>query len=358
MTKPSLDTTSDTANSAIRVLIVDDSAFVRKIVTHMLAKNTLIEVIGTARDGREALEMAQLTPPDVIICDLNMPEMNGVTFVHQQMARRRVPIIIVSVASGASDQVLAALDAGAVDFVQKPTAFASDRLLEMADELIEKLRAAARASVRQVVNAPASLFSVAPSRPWARRATVQLVVIGISTGGPQGLKLVIPRLPADFPVPVAIVLHMPLGYTEMYAKKLDELSALWVKEAQDGDAVAGGTVLLAPAGRHLTFRREGAALTAHLDAQPRDTAHRPSVDVMFASAADVVGAGVLGIVMTGMGSDGRQGATRIKAEGGRMITEAESSCVVYGMPRSVDEAGLSDRRVPIESMAEAIMEHL
>lgn len=355
MTTQTLDALSATA--VIRVLIVDDSAFVRKIVTHMLSKSTFIEVIGTARDGREALEMADLTPPDVIICDLNMPEMNGVTFVHQQMARRRVPIIIISVASSAADQVLAALDAGAVDFVQKPTALATDRLLEMADELIDKVKAAARASVRRVIPAP-HVPAAVPSRPWPKRATVELVVIGISTGGPQGLKLVIPRLPADFPVPVAIVLHMPLGYTEMYAKKLDELSPLWVKEAEDGDAVTAGVVLLAPAGRHLTFRREGMALTAHLDLHPRDAQHRPSVDVMFTSAANIVGAGVLGVVMTGMGSDGREGATRIKTQGGRIVTEAEVSCVVYGMPRSVDEAGLSDRRVPIEEMAEAIMEHL
>jgi two-component system chemotaxis response regulator CheB len=144
----------------------------------------------------------------------------------------------------------------------------------------------------------------------------------------------------------------------MYAKKLDELSPLWVKEADDGDAVTAGVVLLAPAGRHLTFRREGAALTAHLDLHPRDSQHRPSVDVMFTSAAEIVGPGVLGIVMTGMGSDGRDGARDIKGRGGRIITEAEASCVVYGMPRSVDEAGLSDRRVSIEEMAEAIMEQL
>jgi two-component system chemotaxis response regulator CheB len=355
MTTQSIDTLPTTA--LIRVLIVDDSAFVRKIVTHMLSKSTFIEVIGTARDGREALEMAEQMPPDVIICDLNMPEMNGVTFVHRQMARRQVPIVIISVASSAGDQVLAALDAGAVDFVQKPTALATDRLLEMADELIDKVKAAARASVRRVTPAP-NLAAVASSRPWPMRATAELVVIGISTGGPQGLKLVIPRLPADFPVPVAIVLHMPLGYTEMYAKKLDELSPLWVKEAEDGDAVTAGVVLLAPAGQHLTFRRDGLALRAHLDVHPRDAQHRPSVDVLFASAAEMVGAGVLGVVMTGMGADGREGAGRIKARGGRILTEAEASCVVYGMPRSVDEAGLSDRQVPIEGMADAIMELL
>jgi two-component system chemotaxis response regulator CheB len=356
MTAPPLDTA--VVATVIRVLVVDDSAFVRKVVTHMLSTSTFLEVVGSARDGREALEMAEETSPDVVICDLNMPEMNGVTFVHRQMARRRVPIIIISIASSSADQVLAALDAGAVDFVQKPTALANERLLEMAEELIDKVKAAARASVRRVIPAVATIDTVRPTRPWRDRQTVELVVIGISTGGPQGLKLVIPRLPADLPVPVAIVLHMPIGYTEMYAKKLDELSTLSVKEAEDGDPVTSGVVLLAPAGRHLTFRRERGALVAHLDVHPREMPHRPSVDVLFGSAAEMVGAGVLGVVMTGMGSDGRDGAARIKARGGRILTEAEASCVVYGMPRSVDEAGLSDRQVPIEEMAEAIMEQL
>jgi two-component system chemotaxis response regulator CheB len=256
--------------------------------------------------------------------------------------------------------VLAALEAGAVDFLQKPTALASDRLLEISDELIEKVKAAALAPVRRIAPVPAAVGMMAPSlpTPTISRGLVEIVVIGISTGGPQGLKQVIPRLPADLPVAVAIVLHMPVGYTEMYARKLDELSALSVKEAQEGDEVKAGSVLLAPAGRHLSFRRAGTLVTAHLDVRPLDTPHRPSVDVMFQSAAEVFGARALGVVMTGMGADGREGAAWIKARGGRILTEAEESCVVYGMPRSVDEAGLSDRRVPIEGMADAIVEQL
>jgi two-component system chemotaxis response regulator CheB len=187
---------------------------------------------------------------------------------------------------------------------------------------------------------------------------LDVVVIGISTGGPQGLKLVIPRLPAKFPVPVGIVLHMPIGYTEIYAKKLDELSELPVKEAQHGDEVEPGVVFLAPAGRHMSFRRLGAAVTVHLDIRPLDKPHRPAVDVLFHSVAECFGARSLGIIMTGMGTDGLEGSAWIKAKGGRILTEAEESCVVYGMPRAVDEAGLSDGRIPIEMMADAIMERL
>ena len=340
----------------MRVLVVDDSAYVRKMVSQILSRSPLIEIVGTARDGREALEMTAELAPDVITCDLNMPEMSGVQFVREQMARRAVPIVIMSIANKAGEEVLAALDSGAIDFVQKPTALASERLLDVADELLEKVKAAAGASVR---TAPPVLVAPRPAVAAPLVATrIDVVVIGISTGGPQGLKMVIPRLPADCPVPVAIVLHMPVGYTHMYATKLDELSGLTVKEAEEGDEVRAGVVLLAPAGRHLKFRKEGASVVAHLDMRPLDAQHRPSVDVLFQSAAEVYGARTLGVVMTGMGADGRVGSAWIKARGGRILTEAESSCVVYGMPRSVVEAGLSDASAVIDDMAAAILERL
>jgi two-component system chemotaxis response regulator CheB len=184
------------------------------------------------------------------------------------------------------------------------------------------------------------------------------VVHRITTGGPQALNLEIPQLPADFPVPVAMVLHMPVGYTEMYARKLDEMCPLHVVEAGEGDLVDQGTVFLAPAGRHLSLRRDGAEVRTHLDIRPLDTPHRPSVDALFQSAAEVYGERVLGVVMTGMGSDGREGAAWIKARGGGILTEAEESCIVYGMPRSVVEAGLSDAAVPLDRIAQAIMERV
>ena len=349
-------------NKLVKVLIIDDSAYVRKVVTQMLSRSPFIDIVGTARDGREALAIAEETNPDVITCDLNMPEMDGVAFVREQMARRPVPIVIISVASQSGERVLAALDAGAIDFVQKPTALASDRLLEVSDELLEKVKAAALAPMRRVfagagAPAPAAAGTIAPARARGK-AAVDIVVIGISTGGPQGLKVLMPRLPADLSAAVAVVLHMPVGYTEMYAQKLNELTAMPVKEAAEGDEVLPGTVLLAPAGRHLLFRRVGGRVVAHLDLRPLDTPHRPSVDVLFQSAAETFGARTLAVVMTGMGSDGRQGAAWIKAQGGQVLTESEESCVVYGMPRSVVEAGLSDASVTLENMAVAILERL
>lgn len=345
-------------NTVVKVLVVDDSAYVRKMVSQMLSRSPFVEVVGTARDGREALALVEETSPDVITCDLNMPEMDGVSFVRAQMARRPTPIVIISVASQSGERVLAALEAGAIDFVQKPTALASDRILELGTELLDKVKAAALAPMRRATaTAAATLPAVAPiARSGA--GAVDIVVIGISTGGPQGLKLMLPQLPREIPVPIAIVLHMPVGYTEMYAQKLNEITSLSVKEAAEGDEFAPGVVLLAPAGRHLTFRRVGVRVVAHLDLRPLDTQHRPAVDVLFQSAADTYGGRTLGVVMTGMGSDGRQGCAWIKAQGGCVLTEAEESCVVYGMPRSVVEAGLSDGSATLEQMASAIMERL
>jgi two-component system chemotaxis response regulator CheB len=185
------------------------------------------------------------------------------------------------------------------------------------------------------------------------------VVLGISTGGPQALRVLVPRLPKDFAAPLAIVLHMPVGFTALFASKLSEVSQLEVREAVEGDEFRRGRILLAPAGKHMTLvRKAGGQIVVHLSRHPLESLHRPSVDVLFRSAAEVFGERVLGVVMTGMGSDGREGAAWIKSKGGSVITEAEETCVIYGMPRSVAEAGLSDAAVPLSRMANAIMERI
>jgi len=343
-------------NDVTRVLVVDDSAYVRKVVSQMLSRNGDIQVVGIARDGNEALDLVEELRPDVVTCDLVMPELDGVGFVQTQMSRRPVPIVIVSVANESGELVLSALDAGAVDFVQKPTALATDRLLEISQELTDKVKAAAASHVHApVVLEPAA---VAPRSAVRPRGEFDVIVIGISTGGPQALKLLIPRLPSNLPVPVAVVLHMPIGYTQLYAEKLNETSAIRVREATDHGRLEAGTVYIAPAGRHLTVERNGDGVRTRLDARPLDTLYRPSVDVLFQSAANVFGSRVLGLVMTGMGSDGREGAAWIKAKGGTVFTEAEDSCVVYGMPRSVVEAGLSDGAYDLVHIADAILEHV
>ena len=341
----------------LRVLVVDDSAYVRKVIKQMLSRSPFIEVVGAARDGNEALEMVEQFRPDVVTCDLIMPVLDGVGFVREQMSRRPIPIVIVSIANDGSELALTALDAGAVDFVQKPTALATEKMFEINDDLVEKVKSAAGVQMARLQTTLAREPAVSLPTQALRAGLVDIVVLGISTGGPQALKYLIPQLPEDFPVPIVMVMHMPVGYTEMYAQKLDEISRLKVSEAREGDAVKAGAVLLAPAGRHLTLNRlANGAVVTHLDARPFDSAHRPSVNVLFQSAAELFGSRTLGVVMTGMGSDGKQGAAWIKSQGGLVFTEAEQSCIVYGMPLSVVEAGLSDKSAPLERMAQTILE--
>lgn len=340
----------------IRVLIVDDSAFVRKVMRQMLSRSPFVEVVGAARDGSEALELVEQLQPDVVTLDLNMPSADGITFLQTQMARRPIPVIVVSMASKDGQQVLEALEAGAVDVVQKPTGLATDRLLEISGELIAKVKSAAATPLSRP-KAPGQTSP--PAATPTGKPRVDVIVCGISTGGPQALKYLIPRLPADFPVPLLIVLHMPIGYTELFARSLNEVSALEVREATEGDVLRGGLVLLAPAGYHLSvIRKTSGNIVTHLDLQPMDTPHRPAVDVLFKSAAEVFGGKTLAVVMTGMGADGTEGAAWIKAQGGQVFVESEETCVVYGMPRSVIEAGLGDKSVPLGKMAAAIMEAL
>lgn len=340
----------------IRVLIVDDSAFVRKVVKEMLTRSPFIEVVGIARDGEEALGKASELKPDVITCDIVMPKMDGVEFVRQQMARQPIPILILSASPADGELVLQAMEAGAVDFVQKPSSLASDDLLGVREELIEKVKGAATAPIKNLhVDAAPSPLPKAVSR--ATRADV--VLIGISTGGPQALRFLLPQFPKDFPVPILVVLHMPVGYTEMFAAKLDELSQIEVVEAAEGQVLRPGLAILGQAGFHLKLTRgaDGLVRTA-LATQPGDKPHRPAVDVLFQSAAELFDSRTLAIVMTGMGNDGTEGAAWIKAKGGKVLTEAEESCVIYGMPRSVDEAGLSDGHAPLHDMARTILKNL
>jgi two-component system, chemotaxis family, protein-glutamate methylesterase/glutaminase len=345
-------------SQVIKVVVVDDSAFIRKVVKQILSRSPFIEVVATARDGEEALAMVAQHNPDVVTLDLIMPGMDGLEFLRRQMAIRPLPVVVCSISHESAELALAAFDYGAVEFVQKPTALATDRVHEMAEELVNKVKAAA--SVKMALPAQ-PVVEVVPVLETLRSPITQsnadVVAIGVSTGGPQALRHFLPQLPADFPVPILVVLHMPVGYTEMYAQRLNEICQLEVVEARDGEALRAGTVFLAPAGRHMqVLKRPDGTHRIHLDLRPFDTQHRPSVDVLFRSVAETFKERVLAIVMTGMGNDGVLGAAHIKAIGGKVLTEAESSCVVYGMPRAVVEAALSDRSAPLDRIAQTVME--
>ncbi len=341
----------------IKVLIVDDSAYIRKVIKQMLQRSPFIDVVGTASNGLEALEKVKELNPDVITLDLIMPEMDGVDFLQTLMPQNPKPVVITSIASEGGEMALRAMEAGAIEFIQKPTALATEKVLEITDELIAKVKAAAQARFipfeEETNEAPAAPFKINLSKQY------DILVLGVSTGGPQALKQLIPLLPADFPVPVCIVLHMPVGYTALYANKLNELSEIEVVEATDRMELKPGRVILAQAGYHLTLAKsfDGKYIT-RLNLQPVSTLHRPSVDALFRSAAEVFESRVLGVIMTGMGSDGKEGAAWIKAKGGTIITQDEESCVVYGMPRSVVEAGLSDQSVNLNDMLNTIIKEI
>lgn len=338
--------------SRIRVLVVDDSAFARKVMREVLSANSEIEVVGSARDGLEALERIAELKPDVVTLDLVMPELDGVGVLKALPATGAPRVVVVSMSDAQSDLAIEALSSGAVDFVHKPTALATERLYDLGAELVAKVVLAS--SARSRANPIADRVRGAASPV----AGTTFVAIGASTGGPQALTRIAEELPPDFPVPVAMCVHLPIGYTAAFAARLDQLSALEVVEARDDLAIVPGMIVIARGGLHLQLVEKGGVVRARVSPDPVGSLHRPSVNELFKSAASVYGAGVLGAVLTGMGDDGLEGARAIRAAGGRVLTESESSCVVYGMPRSVDEAGLSSGNVPIEKMAAELVRRL
>lgn len=362
------------------MLVVDDSAFARKVLREILSKDERFEVVGFARDGLDALEKITELDPDVITLDLVMPELDGVGVLDALRERGNAPrVVIVTMTDSDSALGVAALDAGAFDIVHKPTALATDRLYELEKELVDKLASAANARDQGALESRDGLAAVGGDRPKSSPVLVapsraklktRAVVIGASTGGPRALTEILTALPASFPVPIAIVVHMPVGYTRAFAERLDVTSSLRVREAGLDVAFEPGTALIARAGQHLRLARKADGTVDAIvdeddafDASLRSSrtggyAHCPSVDVLFETAARAVGAGVLGVVLTGMGQDGLEGARAIRSAGGRLLVESQSSCVVYGMPRAVAEANLDATSVPLELMAAAIIDHL
>lgn len=341
------------AADRVRVLVVDDSAFARKVIREVLAASSEIEVVGIARDGLEALQQIAELKPDVVTLDLVMPNLDGVATLRAlSELDQPTKVVVVSFSDEESELVVDALQAGAIDFVRKPTALATGRLYGMGEQLVETVLAAAKAKP----GAPP-----APSRPIAFETPaltqVDLVVIGTSTGGPQALTQLLPAFPADFPVPLLIALHIPVEYTAPLAERLDRASRITVREAGDSIVLRPGLAVLARGGSHLRVERRSAQLLANTTTVPA-TPHMPSVDVLFESAAAACGARVLGVVLTGMGDDGLLGSRAIREARGQVLTEAEASCVIYGMPRSVDEAGLSSAQVPLGSMVAEIVRRI
>jgi two-component system chemotaxis response regulator CheB len=339
--------------TAIRVLVVDDSAFTRKVLREVLERAGC-EVVGVARDGLDALEKLEQLQPDVVTLDLMMPNLDGLGVLRAVPPKNKARFVIVSVSSADSALVIEAFELGAVDLVHKPTALATQQLFELSSELVAKVRIAAGARAPPPFPSPPPPEPTGARRP-AARLTKRVVVLGTSTGGPQALARVLQALPVDLPVPVVIALHIPTGYTAALARRLNESCALSIVEATNGQLLLPGYAVITPGGLHSTIVRDGDQLRVKLDGAPRPSPYTPSVDALFTSAATACGPAVLGVVLTGMGDDGLLGARALRAAGAEVLTEAESSCVVYGMPRCVHEAGLADEEAPLEHMAEAIV---
>lgn len=332
-----------------RVLIVDDSAIVRKVLSAELAKDPMIEVVGTASDPYVARNKIVSLEPDVLTLDIEMPRMDGITFLGRLMQHHPLPVVVVSSLTEKGGRLaLDALNAGAVEVMTKPGA--SYTVGDMAVELAHKVRAAATAGCSAFRSADAQVDRHAP----LARTTDKVVAVGASTGGTQAIQEVLTRMPANAPG-LVITQHMPEHFTAAFAERLDDLCAVTVKEAEDGEQVTMGKALIAPGNRHMTVVRRGAQYYARVKEGPLVSRHRPSVDVLFSSTARAAGANAVGVIMTGMGDDGCRGLLEMRKAGARTLAQDEKSCVVFGMPREAIERGAACEVVPLRDMADRIL---
>ncbi len=336
----------------IRVLVVDDSALMRKLIPAILARDSSIEVVGTAMDGAFALKKIEELQPDVVTLDLEMPRMDGMETLRLIMRRAPLPVILFSTHSKEGGYAtLKALAMGAVDFLAKPKDAAAGRLDEIADQLIAKIKVAKRAAGRKLP--PAVVGEDVHPQKKRTRATLpprRVIAIGISTGGPNALQFVLSQIPSDFLSTILVVQHMPEGFTEMFAKRLDECCALEVHEARSGDLLLAGRVLICPGNRHMMLRRMPRGDMVILSDGPPVNGHRPSADVLFHSVAQEFALTSVGILMTGMGDDGAEGLGAIKAAGGMTIAQSEDTCVVSGMPRAAIIKGYANKIIPLDGL--------
>lgn len=339
----------------IRVLVVDDSAFARKVLRSILEAAPDIEVVGIARDGLDALTKIQELTPDVVTLDLVMPNLDGLGTLRALPTLHPPRVVLVCMADATSDLALAALEAGAADLVQKPTPHASDRLYELGGDLLFKIRAASHVSQPSHASAAVTAaLSSSAAKPRTYTGNYDLLVIGASTGGPQAVTRILKALPADFPIPVGVVLHLPAGFTSSFAQRLSGECALPVTEGREGARLSRGHVAIAPGGLHMKLERDSRDFWLKVSREPASL-HRPSVDQLFGSAAEAAPGRVLAVVLTGMGDDGLLGSRALHQGGSHVLVQNESSCVVYGMPRAVKEAKLFAGEHHIEDMASAIL---
>lgn len=346
----------------IKVVVVDDSAFMRKAISTMLAKDPEIEVVGTGRNGEEGLEIIRKTDPDVVTLDIEMPVMDGLSALRRIMMEMPRPVLMVSsLTVEGAEATLKAMELGAVDFIPKQLSKVSLDIIKIERDLVNKVKSVARSKMRPAAPraatapAPKSTASVRPAGGKVRR---DVVAIGVSTGGPPAVQKVLSQLPADFPASIVIAQHMPGAFTGPFAKRLDSVSNISVKEAETGDVLKPGHAFVAPGGMHVVLDQKVSRVELIVTPEPADALYKPSANVLISSVADAVGRRGLSVILTGMGSDGMEGVSDLKGKGGRALAQSDSTCVVYGMPKAIVDKGLADEIVDIDDMAEAIMANL
>lgn len=374
-----------------KLLVVDDSAFMRKLISDFFVSNTKVEVVGTARNGKDAIKKIQALKPDVVTMDVEMPEMNGLEALKEIMTICPVPVVMLSSTTQKNaENTLKAMELGAVDFVAKPSGTISLDLHKIQDELVHKVEEATKVPVaklkksfrRPTVSLPngtsrrkeqsmpnlveqkprvpsREVITSATKQEWSR-LTKKIILIGTSTGGPRALQEVITKIPKDIQAPILIVQHMPAGFTKSLANRLNQLSEITVKEAEQGDVLHNGTAYIAPGGYHLRLRKVGTSFGIVLDqTEPPRLGHRPSVDVMFEDVSQYNDFDKIAVIMTGMGYDGSAGLIQLKKTGNVMaIAESQDTCIVYGMPKAAVETKLVDEVADVENIAQTIMKYM
>ncbi|WP_320005801.1 chemotaxis response regulator protein-glutamate methylesterase [Maridesulfovibrio sp.] len=346
----------------INVVVVDDSAFMRKAISTMLQKDPGIRVVATARDGEEGLRVIRKHNPDVVTLDIEMPKMDGLTALRHIMMEMPRPVLMVSsLTTEGAEATLKAMDLGAVDFIPKQLSKVSLDIVKIENDLISKVKTVARRKMRPV---PRLRSAAAQRRPAITvkaqlgRAKRDVVVIGVSTGGPPAVQKILSSLPKDFPAGIVIAQHMPKAFTGPFANRLNGVSQLNVKEAETGDRLLPGHVFVAPGGSHLIVDQKVSRIDLIVTPEPKEALYKPSANVLVSSVAKSLGRRALGVILTGMGNDGRDGIRELKSKGGRAIAQSDSSCVVYGMPKAIVDDGLADEIVDIDDMANAIINNL
>jgi two-component system chemotaxis response regulator CheB len=338
----------------IRIFIVDDSAFMRMVLKDVLEKEKDMQIVGIAKDGMEAIELAIKTKPDIITLDVEMPKLNGIEALKEIMKRAPTRVIMVSsLTEEGADITITALELGAVDFITKPAGSISMNFRKIAGDLIQKIRAAMQVDVKSLVRK-----ATYTSKKLNLKSLVssKIVVIGSSTGGPKSLDLVIPPLPENYPAPIIIVQHMPAGFTKSLAQRLNKISNLYVKEAEEGDVLEPGKVYIAPGDYHLGIKQHDKKSVVYLEKSEKINNVRPAVDFTLDKVAEIYKDKTIAVILTGMGKDGTKGAFKVKYYKGIVIAESKETCVVYGMPKSVVEEGYADFELPAYKIPEKLVE--